>query len=72
MTVLAPLGALEGAASRYHAEGYGDEHVANINLRDRKGSLNDGQIQNPSNPFGIVPLSRYVPFVGVLDLSIIQ
>jgi hypothetical protein len=29
--------------------------------RDRKGSLNDGQIQNPSNPFGIVPLSNFVP-----------
>jgi hypothetical protein len=28
--------------------------------RDRKGSLNDGQIQNPSKPFGIVPLSRFV------------
>jgi hypothetical protein len=26
---------------------------------DRKGSLNDGQIQNPSNPFGIVPLSNF-------------
>jgi hypothetical protein len=23
--------------------------------------LNDGQIQNPSNPFGIVPLSNFVP-----------
>jgi hypothetical protein len=23
--------------------------------------LNDGRIQNPSNPFGIVPLSRFVP-----------
>jgi hypothetical protein len=29
--------------------------------RDRKGSLNDGQMQNPSNPFGIVPLSNFVP-----------
>jgi hypothetical protein len=29
--------------------------------RDRKGSLNDGRIQNPSNPFGIVPLSNFVP-----------
>jgi hypothetical protein len=29
--------------------------------RDRKGSLNDGRIQNPSNPFGIVPLSTFVP-----------
>jgi hypothetical protein len=29
--------------------------------RDRKWSLNDGRIQNPSNPFGIVPLSRFVP-----------
>jgi hypothetical protein len=29
--------------------------------RDRKGSLNDGRIQNPSNPFGIVPLSKFVP-----------
>jgi hypothetical protein len=27
----------------------------------QKRSLNDGQIQNPSNPFGIVPLSRFVP-----------
>jgi hypothetical protein len=23
--------------------------------------LNDAQIQNPSNPFGIVPLFRFVP-----------
>jgi hypothetical protein len=23
--------------------------------------LNDGQIQNPSKPFGIVPLSNFVP-----------
>jgi hypothetical protein len=23
--------------------------------------LNDGQIQNPSNQFGIVPLSRFAP-----------
>jgi hypothetical protein len=23
--------------------------------------LNDGQIPNPSNPFGIVPLSNFVP-----------
>jgi hypothetical protein len=23
--------------------------------------LNDGRIQNPSNPFGIVPLSNFVP-----------
>jgi hypothetical protein len=29
--------------------------------RDRKGSLNDGRIQNPSNTFGIVPLSNFVP-----------
>jgi hypothetical protein len=29
--------------------------------RDRKGSLNDGQIQNPSNPFRTVPLSRFAP-----------
>jgi hypothetical protein len=27
----------------------------------RESSLNDGRIQNPSNPFGIVPLSRFVP-----------
>jgi hypothetical protein len=27
----------------------------------RKGSLNDAQIQNPSNPFEIVPLSNFVP-----------
>jgi hypothetical protein len=30
-------------------------------LCDRKWSLNDGQIQNPSNPFGIVPLSNFAP-----------
>jgi hypothetical protein len=30
--------------------------------------LNDGQIQNPSNPFRIVPLSNFVP----RGLSIIQ
>jgi hypothetical protein len=29
--------------------------------RDRKRSLNDGRIPNPSNPFGIVPLSNFVP-----------
>jgi hypothetical protein len=29
--------------------------------RDRKRSLNDGRIQNPSNPFGIVPLSNFLP-----------
>jgi hypothetical protein len=29
--------------------------------RDRKGSLNDGRIQNPSNTFGIVPLFNFVP-----------
>jgi hypothetical protein len=29
--------------------------------RDRKWSLNDGRIQNPSNPFGILPLSNFVP-----------
>jgi hypothetical protein len=23
--------------------------------------LNDGRIQNPSNPFGVVPLSNFVP-----------
>jgi hypothetical protein len=28
--------------------------------RDRKGPLNDGRIQNPSNAFGIVPLSNFV------------
>jgi hypothetical protein len=43
-----------------------DDKVANrdirvLALRDRKGSLNDGQIQNPSEPFGIVPLSNFVP-----------
>jgi hypothetical protein len=45
----------------------GDEKVANRDIslglarRERKWPLNDGQIQNPSNPFGIVPLSNYVP-----------
>ena len=29
--------------------------------RDRKRSFNDGRIQNPSNAFGIVPLSNFVP-----------
>jgi hypothetical protein len=29
--------------------------------RDTKWSLNDGQIQNPSNTLGIVPLSNFVP-----------
>jgi hypothetical protein len=32
--------------------------------------LNDGRIHNPSNPFGVVPLSDFVP--RVLDLSIVQ
>jgi hypothetical protein len=45
---------------------YRDGKVANREIRiwhgaDRKGSLNDGRIQNPSNPFGIVPLSNFVP-----------
>jgi hypothetical protein len=44
--------------------------ILRLARRDRKGSLNDGRIQNPSNPFGIVPLSRFVP--RSLDLSIIQ
>jgi hypothetical protein len=38
--------------------------IVNIRVlarRDRKGSLNDGRIQNPSSPFGIVPLSNVVP-----------
>jgi hypothetical protein len=46
---------------------YSDEKVANRDIRiwygERKWFLNDGQIQNPSNPFGIVPLSNFVPRV---------
>jgi hypothetical protein len=46
--------------------GYGDEKVANRDTKvwhgaTEKRSLNDGKIQNPSNPFGIVPLSNFVP-----------
>jgi hypothetical protein len=59
------------------APGYGDGKVANREIslgsaqRDRKGSLNDGRIQNPSNPFGIVPLSNFVPWgFGFVHLSI--
>jgi hypothetical protein len=45
---------------------YGDAKVANRDIRawhgaTEKWSLNDGRIQNPSNPFGIVPLSNFVP-----------
>jgi hypothetical protein len=45
---------------------YGDGKVANRDIRvghgaTKKGSLNDRQIQNPSKPFEIVPLSRFVP-----------
>jgi hypothetical protein len=45
---------------------YGDEKVANREIRvwhgaTKKRRLNDGQIQNPSNPFGIVPLSNFAP-----------
>jgi hypothetical protein len=45
---------------------YSDEKNANRDIiglarRDRKWLLNDGQIQNPSNPFGIVPPSNFVP-----------
>jgi hypothetical protein len=45
---------------------YGDEKVANRETRvwhgaAENGSLNDGRIQNPSNPFGVVPLSNFVP-----------
>jgi tRNA-binding EMAP/Myf-like protein len=44
---------------------YGDEKVANRDTKVWHGatenwSLNDGQIPNPSNPFGIVPLSNFV------------
>jgi hypothetical protein len=35
--------------------------IQGLARRDRKGSLNDGQIQNASNPFGIVPLFNFVP-----------
>jgi hypothetical protein len=35
--------------------------IRGLARRDRKWPLNDGQIQNPSNTFGIVPLSRFVP-----------
>jgi hypothetical protein len=35
--------------------------ILGFGRRDRKGSLNDGQIQNPSKAFGIVPLSNFVP-----------
>jgi hypothetical protein len=34
--------------------------ILGLARRDRKGSLYDGRIQNPSNPFGIVPLSNFV------------
>jgi hypothetical protein len=45
---------------------YGDEKVANRDTKvwhgaTEKGSLNDGRIQDPSKPFGIVPLSKFVP-----------
>jgi hypothetical protein len=43
---------------------YSDEKVANrdegFGTARRKWSLNDGRIQNPSNAFGIVPLSSFV------------
>jgi hypothetical protein len=35
--------------------------ILGLARRDRKWSLNDGQIQNPSKAFGIVPLSNFVP-----------
>jgi hypothetical protein len=34
--------------------------ILGLARRDRNGSLNDGQIQNPSNPFGIVPLYNFL------------
>jgi hypothetical protein len=45
--------------------GYSDEKVANRDTKvwhgaTEKGPLNDGRVQNPSNPFGIVPLSNFV------------
>jgi hypothetical protein len=49
---------------------YSDEKVANRDIslslarRDRKWSLNDKRIQNPSNTFGIVPLSNFIPTRG--------
>jgi hypothetical protein len=46
-------------------QGYSDEKVANREIRVWHGATangpNDIQIQNPSNPFGIVPLSNFVP-----------
>jgi hypothetical protein len=35
--------------------------ILGLARRDRNWSLNDRRIQNPSNPFGIVPLSNFVP-----------
>jgi hypothetical protein len=34
--------------------------ILRLARRDRNWSFNDGQIQNPSNQFGIVPLSNFV------------
>jgi hypothetical protein len=61
------------AALHYAAENgkakvrpYSGAKVANREIRvwhgaTEHGPLNDGQISNPSNPFGIVPLSNSVP-----------
>jgi hypothetical protein len=35
--------------------------VIGLARRDGKWSLNEGQIQNPSKQFGIVPLSNFAP-----------
>jgi hypothetical protein len=56
---------MRSAVDLYTPRTYSDEKNANRDTKvwhaTRKGSLNDGQIQNPSNPFGIVPLSNFAP-----------
>ena len=59
----------KGAPRDEDSAGEGDTAVKKLRsailrfgtARQKKQSLNDGQIQNPSNPFGIVPLSNFVP-----------
>jgi hypothetical protein len=58
-------GVRSGLRQKNSVLGYG-ENVANRDIWVWHGatetrSLNDGRIQNPSNPFGIVPLSNLAP-----------
>ena len=59
----AAAGAPQGGGGAGTAIGKDANRETNLRFgtaRQKKGPLNDGRIQNPSNPFGIVPLSNFV------------